>query len=181
MKPVESRHQIFHDASQWKHGVSYRLQTLKTGGFALFSRPAFTGWTLQADEARSLTSFAIDRSGRIFWVHRNNCQLYRYDPISRLIESIVPLAECDDESEHIFGRMISVKGRLWILDRTSSRLLSLRTDTFQIIAEISLCGAIDIAWGGNRLFALDRNGPGGAAEIRRARVTITRERCLSHG
>ena len=158
MKPVEFRRQIFSDASHWKHGLSYKLRTLETGGFALFSRPSFAEWVAQADEARSVANLAIDQCGQIFWIHRNNCQLYRFDPISRLIEPLVPLADCDETSRHSFGRIISVKGRLWILDRSNSRVLSLRTDTFQIIAEISLTGAIDIAWSSGRLFALDRNG-----------------------
>jgi phage tail-like protein len=158
MKPVEFRQQIFRDSSHWKHGLSYKLKSLETGGFALFSRPAFAELVIQASDARRVASLVVDRCGRIFWIHQKNCQLYCYDPISRLIEPLVELAECEESRLHSFGRMISVQGRLWILDRSDSRLIALRTDTFQIIAEIPLSDPIDIAWGGNRLFVLDRDG-----------------------
>lgn len=158
MTPVESRRQIFRDPLHWDHGVSYRLQRVTSGGVALFSRPTFTNWVNQSDAACGAASLAVDRCGRIFWIHRNNCELYRYEPISGLIESMIPLADCDEGKEHLFGRMIVVKGRLWILDRSGSRLIALRMDTFQIIAEIPLAEPIDIAWGAGRLFALARNG-----------------------
>lgn len=160
MKPVEFRRQTFRDPSHWDHGLSYRLERVKSGGVALFSRPTFTEWVSKSDAASGAGSLAVDRCGRIFWIHRDNCQLYRYDAVSGLIESMIPLADCDEGKQHLFGRMINVKGRLWILDLSGSRLIALRTDTFQIIAEIPLSEPIDIAWGAGRLFALDRNGIG---------------------
>ena len=48
--------------------------------------------------------------------------------------------------------------RLWILDRDGSRLIAVRTDTFQIIAEIALKDPIDIAWASERLFVVDSDG-----------------------
>jgi phage tail-like protein len=158
MNPPEFRRQIFRDFSQWDHGVSSRLQRLKGGGVALYSRPTFSDWSIQSDESGSVTSLAVDHCGRIFWIRRDSCQLYRYDPISKLSEAMVTLADCGGEKRHSFGRMISVMRRLWILDLSGSRAISLRTDTFQIIAEIPLTDPIDIAWGGDRLFALDGNG-----------------------
>ncbi|MGH9972166.1 MAG: phage tail protein [Pyrinomonadaceae bacterium] len=158
MKPIEFRRQIFRDSSHWDHGLSYKLEQLNGGGVALFSRPTFLEWVLQADEALSVKNFAVDHCGRIFWIHRDNCQLYLYDPISFLVESMIPLAECSEGKGHSFGRMLSVMRRLWILDPSRSRLIALRTDTFQIIVEIPLTGAIDFAWGKDRLFVLDRNG-----------------------
>src|SRR5689334_20945160 len=158
MNDVEFRRQIFRDAAQWQHGLSYRLRAWETGGFALFSRPSFTELTMQTDEARAVTSLAVDRSGQVFWLHRHNCYLYVYDPLNRGSEAIIPVGDCEARRDHSFGRMISVKGRLWILDRTNSRVLCLRTDTFQIIAEISLFEPIDVALSSDRLFALDRNG-----------------------
>src|SRR6266850_202229 len=95
MKPVEFRRQIFSESSHWKHGLSYKLKSLESGGFALFSRPTFAEWVIQTSDARHVANLAVDRRGRIFWIHQNNCQLYCFDPISRLIESIVELAECE--------------------------------------------------------------------------------------
>jgi len=158
MKPVEFHRQIFRTPSHWAHGLSYRLDVLNGGGFGLFSRPAFTDWIVSSDEARCLSSLAVDDCGRIFWVHRSNCWFYRYDPISKLVEPVIPLAECSEGKPHLFGRMIYVARRLWILDLTGSRLIALRTDTFQIITEIPLSDPIDIAWGAGRLFVIDRNG-----------------------
>src|SRR5688572_13011748 len=158
MKPVEFRRQVFRDASHWKHGLSYKLQALETGGFAIFSRATFAEWVVQANDSHSVGNLAVDRCGQIFWAHPDDGQLYRYDPISKRIEPIIPLADRGEKTPHKFGRLIATKGRLWILDLSRSRVLSLRTDTFQIIAELSLTGAIDIAWSSRRLFALDRNG-----------------------
>ena len=159
MKPVEFRRQIFRDSLHWDHGLSYKLEPLKSGGFALFSRPTFKGWVLRSDEASSVANLALDHCGRIFWIHRVNCQLYRYDPISLLVESMIPLAERCAGKDQLFS-MLSVMRRLWILDRGGSSLIAVRTDTFQIIAEIHLQNPIDIAWSKDRLFVLDRKGIG---------------------
>ena len=101
MKPVEFRRQIFRDSLQWEHGVSYRLQKLDGGGLALFSRPAFSEWVTQSDSAENLGSLAVDHCGRIFWVHRRTCELYRYDPISTLIEPMIALADCSAERRSV--------------------------------------------------------------------------------
>jgi phage tail-like protein len=136
--------------------LSYKLEQLKTGGVALFSRPTFAGWAVQSENASFVANVTVDNCGRIFWIHQ--CDLYRFDPISQLIESIIPLAECSDSEEHWFGRMISVMRRIWILDRGGSRLLGLRSDTFQIIAEVSLAQPIDVTWAKDRFFVVDRQG-----------------------
>ena len=135
MKPVEFRSQIFRDSAQWQYGLSYRLD-LRDNGVALFSRPAFTGWATQAEEARGASSLAVDECGCIFWINPQSCRLYRYDPTSRLVEVMTQLAQCDEEHKHAFGRMLIVERRLWILDRDGSRVIALRPDTFQIITEI---------------------------------------------
>lgn len=156
MKPDDFRRQIFRDSSHWDYGLSYKLEREKGGGVALFSRPAFAGWAIQADEATSVASLALDECGRIFWMH--NCELYRFDPIGSLIEPMVPLGDCSEQREHEFGRMLVAMRRIWLLDRTGSRLIALRTDTFQIIVEIALVGPIDFAWSKGQLFVLDRHG-----------------------
>jgi phage tail-like protein len=157
MKPVEFRSQIFRDSAQWKYGLSYRLD-LRDNGVALFSRPAFTGWATQAEEARGASSLAVDECGCIFWINPQSCRLYRYDPTSRLVEVMTQLAQCDEEHKHAFGRMLIVERRLWILDRDGSRVIALRPDTFQIITEIAVSNPIDIAWSAGRLLVLDHNG-----------------------
>lgn len=178
MKPPEFRRQIFREFSQWDHGVSSKLQRLKDGGVSLYFRPTFSAWSVQTVESGNVASLAVDHCGRIFWIRRDNCHLYRYDPISKLVEAMVPLADCDEGKKHEFGRMISVMRRLWILDLTGSRAIALRTDTFQIIAEIALTGPIDIAWGGDRLFALDGNGIS-AYDVNGRMLTPARPHCLS--
>jgi phage tail-like protein len=160
MKPVEFRRQIFRDSSQWSHGLCSKLKSQDDGGVALFSRPIFTDWAIQAYEARSVGNLTVDRCGTIFWIHRQNCWLYRYNPINEIVEPMISLAECCAGERHSFGRMLNVLGRLWILDHTGSRLIALRTDTFQIIAEIPLSKPIDLAWSSGRLFSLDGNGIG---------------------
>jgi phage tail-like protein len=158
MKPVEFRRQVFRSPTQWEYGVSYRLQRLHGGGLALFSSPAFAGWATQAGAARGVTSLAVDPCGRVFWMHRHNCHLYRLDPTNGLIEPMVLLADCAGGRGHAFGRLLSVEGRLWLLDLDGSRLLGLRPDTFQIIAEMTLEAPVDAAFGGGRLVSLDRDG-----------------------
>lgn len=158
MKPVELRRQIFRDSSQWNHGLRSKLKAVAGGGVALFSRPIFTDWVIQLDEARGVGNFTVDDCGSIYWINPDNCRLYRYDPINKVVEAMISLAECSPGKKHSFGRILYVKRRLWILDLGGSRLIALRTDTFQIIAEIPLSKPIDFAWGAGRLFALDRNG-----------------------
>ena len=158
MKPVEFHRQIFRDSSHWEHGLSYKLRHLDGGGVALFSRPAFTGWATREDAAIGARSLAVDDCGRLFWIHERSCQLYRRDPVNELVEPMITLAECDDDHRHLFGRMLTSVGRLWILDYTGSRLLAIRPDTFQIIGEILLKGPVDVALGAGRLFTLDAEG-----------------------
>lgn len=156
--PVEFRRQIFRTAEQWQHGVSSTLRTLADGGFALFSRPAFAAWVTQDDEAAGVRSLAADHCGRLFWIHRDGCHLYRRDPTNDLIEPVVTLGDCDGDPRQAFGRMIAVAGRLWIVDLRRSRLISVRADTFQIVADIPLNGVVDAAFARGRLFALDQDG-----------------------
>ena len=156
--PVEFRRQVFRDFPQWNHGLTYKLQRLENGGVALFSRPSFNEVVIETDAAAGAASIAVDRCGRIFWIRRDNCNLYQRDPVNGLIEPVIELAEREWCKAGSFGRMLIAKNRLWIVDRYHSRIIALRTDTFQIIAEISLSAPIDLAWGANRLFVLDRNG-----------------------
>jgi phage tail-like protein len=173
MKPVEFRRQVFRDSAHWDHGLPYKLERLNGGGVALFSRPTFQRWVVQADKALSVTNFAVDHCGRIFWVDDDTCELYRYDPISLLVEAVITLADCSEGKPHSFGRMLSVMRRLLILDHTRSRVIILRIDTFQIIAEIPLTGAIDLAWAKDRLFVLDRNGIA-AYDVNGSRLALPR-------
>ena len=157
MKPVEFRSQIFSTSAQWDHGLNYRLQRLDAGGVALFSRPAFKNWAIQLPEARGTSSVAVDGCGSIFWINPRNCVLYRFDRINERSEEMTHLTGCG-QKRHPFGRMVLAQGRLWVIDRSRSRVIGLRTDTFQIITEIALTAPIDIAWGSDRLFVLDRKG-----------------------
>lgn len=161
MKPVEFRRQVFRRAEHWQQpcGISYRLRSLDGGGVALFSRPGFTGWATQDEQARDVRSLAVDDCGRIFWIHRNDCHLYRRDPVNGLIEQTLRLADCDDgDGSYQFGRMLIAQQRLWVLDRTGGRLLAIRPDTFQIIVETALADAIDLSYGAGRLFSLAQDG-----------------------
>jgi phage tail-like protein len=167
MTPPEFRRQLLRTPAHWAHGVGFRLETLDDGGVALFSCPAFAGWATQAASARGAESFALDACGRLFWIRQQDDVLYRLDPASGFIEPMIPLAGEDDASVQPsesssrsgrFGRMLHVADRIWIHDRQRSRLIVLRPDTFQILADVALSGSIDIAAGGGRLFALDREG-----------------------
>lgn len=158
MKPVELRRQIFRGPSHWGYGLSYRLRGLDGGGIALFSRPAFVKWIVRDGPAASAGSVAVDDCDRLFWIHPRDCQLYRRDPVNELVEPMIALAECDEAHRHLFGRMLYAADRLWILDRTESRVMVLRPDTFQVIAEIVLAAAIDLAVDGGRLYTLARDG-----------------------
>lgn len=155
---VDLRRQIFRDSAQWNHGLHSKLKRLEGGGVELFSRPVFTDWVIQSAGAHRVRCFAVDHCGRIFWIDPQSHWLYRYDPINGVVEAMISLAEGSARSKPAFRRILSIERRLWILDLTGSRLISLRTDTFQIIAEIPLSQPIDIAWGAGRLYSLDRNG-----------------------
>ena len=151
MTGTEFRRYAFRTPEQWTHGVGFRLQSLPRGGFQLFSVAAFHSWVTQADEAGSARGLDVDASGRVLWIHRHDGQLYRYDPGSGLLEPLIPLGPGGTD----FGRMLRTNGRIWIHDRGRSRVLALRADTFQILAEIRSPGGVDIASGGGRLFTVD--------------------------
>jgi phage tail-like protein len=155
MNPPELRGQVYRTASQWERGLSYRLAPVGGGGLALMSRPVFAGWVTQVDAARGAASMTADDCGRVYWIHRNDCRLYRLDPASGLVEPVVPLAECGPGRTAQFGRLISAADRLWLLDKSESRLVALRPDTFQIIAEVRLPRPVDFDAGGGRLVSLD--------------------------
>jgi phage tail-like protein len=156
--PAEFRRQVFRTVDQWKHGLSYTLRSLADGGVALFSRPAFAGWITRDPVAFYVRSLAADDCGRLFWIRNDDCQLYRRDPVNGLVEPVIELAACGAGERHEFGRIVYGEGRLWILDITRERLVAIRPDTFQIITAIPLSAPIDVAIGGQRLFALDRDG-----------------------
>jgi phage tail-like protein len=155
MTAVEFRRYVFRTPDQWRHGVGFRLQSLARGGFQLFLTPAFQAWVTQADEARLVSSLDVDACGRVLWLHRRDGHLYRRDPSSGIVERLIPLAVSSGATPPGVGRMLRANGRIWIHDRGNSRILSLRADTFQILAEIPLPAGIDVALGGGRLFAID--------------------------
>lgn len=158
MTVPEFRRQVLRTRAQWDLGSSYGLRSLDEGGFALLPRATFLDWATQSDAARCVGSFAVDHCQRIFWVHRHDGRLYRFDPTSGLAEATIALGEPGRGSVHVFGRVLAAGRRLWVLDRTRSRIIALRPDTFQIVAEIELEGPIDVAFGAHRIFSLDRNG-----------------------
>jgi phage tail-like protein len=150
--PSDFRRQVIRTPEQWQAGLVSRARALQGGGVALISRPAFSRWLLQDEASRCVPAFAVDDCGRAFWAHRHDGHLYRFDPCSRLVESIVAL------DGQLFGKMTYVQGWLWLHDRGGSRLVALRPDTFQIVAAIALDRSIDFAAGGGRLFVLDAGG-----------------------
>lgn len=154
------KRQLIREPSQWSFGVASTLRVLQSGGVALLSRPAFSQWVTQAEPARCLESLAVVECAQIFWMHRHDCHLYRLDLTSGVVDRLVPLAECSAASSHVFGRMVYAKGRFWVHDRSGSRLLALRVDTFQVIAEIEGEELIDVAEAAGRLFVLDSAGIG---------------------
>jgi phage tail-like protein len=156
--PVEFRRQTFRTADHWAHGLGYTLQPLEGGGVALFSRPGFGGWVVRDPAAFDAQSLAMDDCGRLFWIGRRDCQLYRRDPANSLVEPVVELADCEGGARHAFGRLLYGAGRLWLVDVTLSRLAAIRPDTFQVITDIPLRGPLDAAVGAGRLFALDLDG-----------------------
>ena len=158
MNTPELQRLTFRTFSQWEHGLSYRLRRFDDGGVALFLRPTFTGWVTRDTSARSATSLAMDDCGRMFWIEDRSCLLYRRDPVNELVEPMIALAECDDDHRHTFPRLLTAVGRLWVLDRTDSRLIILRPDTFQIIGEISLPRSVDVALHAGRVFLLNDEG-----------------------
>jgi phage tail-like protein len=158
MNTVEFRRQVFRTPSQWAYGAGFRLQRLEHGGFALFSRLGFSEWVSQTLAARCAGGLTIGACGRIFWTHRHDGGLYRLDPASGLVERVIELADCGGGSGPVLSRVLNLAGRLWVLDRASARAIALRTDTFQIIAEIALNEPADLASGGGRVFSLNREG-----------------------
>jgi phage tail-like protein len=158
MTAPELQRVTFRTASQWAHGLSYRLRQFDDGGVALFSRPAFSGWVTRDATARGASSLAIDECGRTFWIEQERGWLYRRDPVNDLIEPVTSLVGGDDGERHVFPRMLTAAGRLWILDGTGSRLITLRPDTFQIISEIPLGQPIDFALHHGRMFVLSADG-----------------------
>jgi phage tail-like protein len=149
---------VFRNASQWEHGLAYRLRRGVGGGLELFSRPSFSGSAVKDNAAFSLTSVAVDACGRMFWVHRHDGHLYSLDPANGLVEPVALLPCTRSKGANHFGRMVHGGGQLWILDRTEARLLVLDAATFQIINEVPLSAPIDIALGSGRVFTLDAGG-----------------------
>jgi phage tail-like protein len=160
MTPGELKRQLIREPSQWSYGVASTLRVLQGGGVALLSRPAFSHWVSKAEPARCLGSLATGECAQLFWIHRHDCHLYRLDLTSGEVDRLVPLANCGGPSGHVFGRVVYAKGRLWIHDRTASRLLALRADTFQVIADIEVEDLVDLAQAAGRLFVLDATGIG---------------------
>jgi phage tail-like protein len=159
MRPIEFRRQIFRGAAQWQPpcGLGYTLRAVAGGGVALFSRPGFSGWATQDAAALDVRALAADECGRIFWIHPADCQLYRRDPVNGLVEPIIPLADCS-YGPHELTRLLTARRHVWVLDRTSATVIAIRADTFQVIGVTAVPNAIDLAYGGGRLFSLASDG-----------------------
>jgi phage tail-like protein len=160
MTPADLKRQLIREPSQWSFGVASTLRVLQGGGVALLSRPAFSHWVSKADPARCLGNLAVGECAQFFWIHCHDCHLYRLDPATGTVDRLVPLADCGGVSGHVFGRILYAKGHLWVHDRSSSRLLALRADTFQVVVEVAVEGMIDLAQAAGRLFVLDSTGIG---------------------
>ena len=148
------REYVFRTAEQWTHGIGFRLQPLQdSGGFRLFSAPAFQGWVTEAEEARAVAWLDVDEAGRVLWLQPRDGYLYRIDPCNGLLEQLISVtsAECGPR----FGRMLHAMGRIWIHDRRRRRLLALRPDTFQIVTEVALPSTEDVTVLRDRLYALE--------------------------
>ena len=106
MSPGDFRQFVFRTPEQWQGGVGFRVHPLARGGFELFSAPAFDRWITRAPEARGLTSFVVDESGRVLWLHRADGWLYCLDPANGLVDRGIQLAEPASGQERGFGRML---------------------------------------------------------------------------
>jgi len=158
MMAADFRQQVFVAPEHWTLpcGLGYTVRPITGGGIALFSRPAFSGWTTQDEEARGAASVAIDDCGRVFWIRKGSCDLYRRDPVNGLVESMITLPDCDAGPHE--SRMIVARGRIWIADRTASRVIVVRPDIFEIARLIPIPSLVDIALPGQRLFSLSMDG-----------------------
>jgi phage tail-like protein len=160
MTPAEFKRQLIREPAQWKFGVASTLRVLGGGGVALFSRPAFSHWATQLNSARCVSGLAMKDCSQLIWIHRHDCHLYRLDLETSEVTRLVPVAECGGASGHVFGRMVYADRRLWLHDQSGSRLLALRSDTLQIVAELQVEGLVDLSEAAGRLFALDSGGIG---------------------
>jgi phage tail-like protein len=148
------REYVFRTREQWNHGIGFRVHTLPDrGGFRLFTAPAFQSRVTNADQARGVRSLDVDAGGRVLWLQPRDGYFYRIDPGNGRVEPVIPLASADAVAS--VGRMLQSAGRIWLHDRDGERLLALRPDTFQIIAEIHLPSSVDVTVCRGRLYALE--------------------------
>jgi phage tail-like protein len=158
MTPIEFHRQVFRESAQWDYGLSYRLHRLADGGVTLFSRPGFASWVTRDGEALGARSLAVGECGQLFWIHASTGVLYRRDPVNELVEPVVAMSGLADGAPSQFGRLLFAEDRLWMLDRSRSRVLAVRPDTFQIVSEIALQDGVDVAFDTGRVLALDAQG-----------------------
>lgn len=160
MKNQEFQKLVFETANQWESGLYSRLKITEKEDLTLFSRPAFEKWLLQEAGGAQPLCLSIDPCGLIYWIDRQNCQLFQYDHKIPYKQHIPCISGCGSASDEVNQpeRLFVDQQTLWILDRGNNRLLAYSTDLFQLkymicSDEISLQ---DMGYdGADYLYALD--------------------------
>ncbi len=134
MNTQEFKTQIFKTRAQWESGLLYRLESVETGGITLYPMPVFNRVILEINETLNPGSLAVDECRQIYFIERDTCRLYRYDPIIQRLEQIASIGGCGSDPGEFQGsaRIIIDKFTLWILDTGNHRVQAFSRENYQI-------------------------------------------------
>ena len=135
MVQQEFRVQIFRSRNQWeKGGLMYRLDALNEGGITLYHMPTFDRWLPEGIGINNSGGLAVDQCGEIYFINRDTCRLYRYDPKMQRLELITCIGGCGPDPGMFKDprRMIIDNFTLWILDAGNRRIQAFSRENYQI-------------------------------------------------
>jgi phage tail-like protein len=134
MKPEEFKTQIFKTPEQWESGLLYRLEMPEGGGISLYSTPTFAQLIQKVDGIKNPEGLAVDECGQIYFIDKETCRLFLYDPGTKRLERITSIGNCDSESESARGltRILIDKFTLWVLDAGNHKVMAFSRENFQI-------------------------------------------------
>lgn len=134
MKPEEFKIQIFKTKAQWESGLLYRLERPEGGGITLYSTPTFAQLIQKVDGIKNPDGLAVDECRQIYFIDKDSCRLYLYDPGTRRLEHIPSIGGCGSDSGEVQNpaRIIMNKFTLWVLDAGNNRVQAFSRENFQI-------------------------------------------------
>lgn len=126
------KNQVFKHAKQWESGLLDRLKLTNAGGLTLQELPV-----VQWISVNGLTRpgcITVDECGQVYFTNNNTSRIYRYDPVTTLLEAVVGFGAtesgCLEEGHGCIMHLAPTT--LWVLNGGLISIRGFSRDNFQL-------------------------------------------------